>query len=219
MEYDAVIFDCDGLLIDSEIRMVKLWVAALALMGCDIEPEEYASAFLGLGDPIWFNRLEARFPGKLDLAALKAVEATELTVLAGVPAISGMVELVRSVRVPCAVASSSSPARLATTLGDAGYGSLFEGRVFSSEMVAEGKPAPDIFLHAAEQLGFPAAECLVVEDSVHGVAAGKGAGMLVIGFGGGAHMYPVVRDRLKASRNDAFANDATELASLMGLHG
>ncbi len=213
----AVIFDCDGVLIDSEFRMVELWVTELNKLGAGLSHSDYAGNFLGLSDAEYLARIDAHFGREVDREPLYAIERRERAALEGVPAIAGMLELVAQVIVPACVASSSPMDRLQATLGGAGFLPLFEGRLFNSAMVARGKPAPDLFLHAAEQLGVPPFHCVVVEDSVHGVAAAKAASMRVIAFVAGSHMFPPVVEGLRALAPDAMAFSAQELRAQLGL--
>jgi HAD superfamily hydrolase (TIGR01509 family) len=214
---EAVIFDCGGVLIDSEFRMVDLWVAELNRLGAGLSHCDYAGAFLGLSDAEYLSRIDAHFGREVDREPLYAIERQERAALEGVPAIAGMLELVVQLTVPSCVASSSPMDRLHATLGGAGFLPLFEGRLFNSAMVARGKPAPDLFLHAATQLGAQPSRCVVVEDSVHGIAAAKAGGMRVIGFAAGSHMFPPVIERLRALEPDAMAANAAELAKLVSV--
>ena len=109
----------------------------------------------------------------------------------------GVVAAVSRLAGPRCVASSSDRARIALTLELTGLAHLFGDHIFSGTEVAHGKPAPDLFLHAARTMEVAPADCVVIEDSVLGVQAGVAAGMLVIGFTGGAHAYPGFAERLR----------------------
>jgi HAD superfamily hydrolase (TIGR01509 family) len=153
-----VIFDCDGVLVDSEPIAVRIDMAMLA--------EE-------LGHPPpdgWFERAERR---------LRKAFETELRPVAGIQEALGQIDA------PVCVASSSEPANLRFKLELTGLYDRFEGRLFSASEVANGKPDPDLFLHAAARMGVEPACCVVVEDSRHGVAAGRAAGMGVLAYAGG----------------------------------
>lgn len=116
----------------------------------------------------------------------------------GLKPVSGAREFVEAWRqLPNCIASSSSPERLALSFEVLNMAALFEGRVFSASNVARGKPHPDIFLHAAEQLGISPAECIVIEDSVGGVTAARAAGAFVIGFIAAGHIQPGHDARLR----------------------
>jgi HAD superfamily hydrolase (TIGR01509 family) len=113
--------------------------------------------------------------------------------------------------VPKCIASSSSPERLALSLEILNMTPLFEGRVFSASNVARGKPHPDIFLHAAEQLGIAPGDCIVIEDSVGGVTAGRAAGATVIGLTAASHIQPGHDARLKQAGADHVVASFAEL--------
>lgn len=217
-DFEAVIFDCDGVLIDSEIRMTELWVRELNALGCSFTPESYASQMLGLAGAEYLRELRSMPAGRdLALDALLKIQRRQIEVLAGVPPVAGMLAVVEAVGDRRCVASGSSPERLTATLDGAGYSGLFPGRVFSTTVVERGKPAPDIFLYAAQQLGIEPERCVVIEDSPHGVAGAKAAGMRAVGFAGASHMFPAVVERLKGSGIDDFASDAEELRRNLGL--
>jgi HAD superfamily hydrolase (TIGR01509 family) len=114
-------------------------------------------------------------------------------------AIDGVLELLGSLRVPLCVASNSHTNRVRHSLQVTGLLPFFDPHVFSATMVTRGKPAPDLFLFAAEKLAVPAGDCLVVEDSIHGATAARSAGMEVIGFCGGSHCQPGHAERLLAA--------------------
>ncbi len=113
--------------------------------------------------------------------------------------------------VPHCVASSSSPERLALSLEILNMSALFDGRVFSASHVPRGKPHPDIFLHAAERLGLSAGDCIVIEDSVGGVMAGRAAGATVIGFTGGGHVQGGLDLRLRQAGANEVVRSFAEL--------
>jgi HAD superfamily hydrolase (TIGR01509 family) len=118
--------------------------------------------------------------------------------------------------VPNCIASSSSPERLALSLEVLNMTPLFEGRVFSASNVARGKPHPDIFLHAAEQLGVNASDCIVIEDSVGGVTAGRAAGATVIGLTAASHIQPGHDARLRQAGADHVVASFAELDRVIG---
>ena len=127
-------------------------------------------------------------------------------------AVDGAREFVESWRgLPNCIASSSSPERLALSLDVLNMASLFEGRAFSASNVARGKPHPDIFLHAAEQIGIAPADCIVIEDSVGGVTAARAAGATAIGFTGAGHIQPGHEARLRKAGADHVVASFAEL--------
>jgi HAD superfamily hydrolase (TIGR01509 family) len=129
--------------------------------------------------------------------------------LKAVPGAREFIEIWREV--PRCIASSSSPERLVLSLEVLNMTPLFEGRVFSASKVARGKPHPDIFLHAAEQLGIKPADCIVIEDSVGGVTAGRAAGATVIGLTAAGHIQPGHDARLKQAGADHVVASFAEL--------
>ncbi|AHV92082.1 HAD family hydrolase [Bordetella holmesii] len=189
---ELVIFDCDGVLIDSEIIAARAQSQALAAHGIDISPQDAARRFAGIPDhDMWLTlqsessiRLPADFES--DYAAhLAKVFESELRAL---PHAQDLITTLRARGVPYCVASSSTPEKLRKALGLTGLWPLFEPHVFSVSQVRRGKPAPDIFLFAAKQMGVAPECCLVIEDSVPGVTAARAAGMPVLGYTGASHI-------------------------------
>jgi HAD superfamily hydrolase (TIGR01509 family) len=184
-----VIFDCDGVLVDSEMLSAGILMAMMKAEGFPITEESFRSDFLGRSFASAAARAATRFgralPGDFEAryrGALLARMEADLKPMAGVTA------LLQGMRVPFCLATSSSPQRLAVSLRVTGLAERFEGRCFTASEVENGKPAPDLFLHAARRMGADPAACLVVEDSELGVSAGLAAGMTVCHFAGGAHM-------------------------------
>ncbi|MCI9870481.1 HAD family hydrolase [Arthrobacter humicola] len=183
---DLVIFDCDGTLVDSEVLSIKVDQRVLADHGWNLSQEEIVARFMGRTSTHFTRELES-FLGR-DLPPnweLKYQQwyadafEQELTPIAGVE------NALLRILMPTCVASNSRHARLEQTLGLTGLLPRFSGRIFSAEDVRDGKPAPDLFLHAAQTMGVPPKRCLVVEDSRFGVQAARAAGMRVLGYAGG----------------------------------
>jgi HAD superfamily hydrolase (TIGR01509 family) len=187
-QFDLVIFDCDGVLVDSEVLSCRCVAAVLTRHGLPIGAAEVMERFLGRGIAAIADHFRAAtdaelppsFHGELQ-AELTTAFRRDLTVLPHV----------RQALAACAgrycLASSSGPERLAMTLSAAGLEQDFAGRVFTASMVAHAKPAPDVFLLAAREMKARPERTLVIEDSINGVLAGKAAGMTVWGFIGGSH--------------------------------
>ena len=181
-----VIFDCDGVLVDSERLAVRVEAAALAELGWPLSQAEVIERFMGRSQAFMaqaiLDRLGDRLPGdwqdRLDRRYRAAFDA-ELA------PVDGVVEALDRIATPTCVASGGSHEMLRHTLGLTGLYDRFEGRIFSASEVAEGKPAPDLFLHAAARLGAEPAACAVVEDSRYGVEAARAAGMRAFGYTGG----------------------------------
>ena len=194
-----IIFDCDGVLVDSEIISNQVDSDLFATIGYAISPEQMIRRFIGMTKrAIW--EVVARehgvpFPEALFAKANAMIVQRYESDLRPVPGVANAVQAVGAAR---AVASSSELPKLRLALQVTGLLPLFDPAVFSASQVARGKPAPDVFLYAAAQCGSKAEQCIVVEDSPAGVQAGLAAGMRVIGFTGGAHSYPGHDARLLA---------------------
>jgi HAD superfamily hydrolase (TIGR01509 family) len=183
-----VIFDCDGVLVDSEMLSAEVLMALMAEAGLPITPEIFRSDFLGRSFASAAERVLRRFGRPLPEDVPAAYRERLFSRMRGdLRPMEGVFEALDSLDLPFCLATSSSPERLAITLQVTGLAPYFHGRCFTSSDVARGKPAPDLFLHAAACMGVPAAECLVLEDSEMGVRAGRAAGMTVWHFTGGAH--------------------------------
>lgn len=186
---DLVIFDCDGVLIDSEIISARMLVAALAQLGVQIDLAYVGTHFLGRSYPVVMQQIRREFglelPGDFEdqyRARLMQAFDTQLTIM---PHVRGVMDQLAR---PYCIATSSSPKRVEHSLTLVGLQHLLGPRLFTSTMVARGKPAPDLFLHAAQVMGADPARCLVIEDSLMGVKAGLAAGMQVWRFVGGSHL-------------------------------
>jgi HAD superfamily hydrolase (TIGR01509 family) len=184
-----VLFDCDGVLVDSERLVVDIDVAAVTAAGWPVTREQVVETFVGRSDADVVALIEAELghalPAGWDAqwdADYRRVLDEQLEPVPGVRA--ALEEVVARGRRTC-VASSGSHDKMRRTLGRTGLWELFEGRIFSATEVARGKPAPDLFLHAASRMQVDPGRCVVVEDSRYGVAAARSAGMRVVGFAGG----------------------------------
>lgn len=198
MPFDLVIFDCDGVLIDSEMLAVRADVGCLAEEGIVQTEAEILERYTGISIAGMKADLERRFGRKLrddfearHHAQLMALFETDLKPVAGIETV------LAGLAGPICVASSSTPERLRHALGLVGLYDRFHPHVFSATMVARGKPAPDLFLHAAARMGIPPARCVVIEDSSPGVEAAVAAGMIAVGFIGGSHCQPGHAERLR----------------------
>jgi HAD superfamily hydrolase (TIGR01509 family) len=197
----AVIFDCDGVLVDSEVLIHAIELAALAELGMPYESAPFKARFLGMSNPDYYAALDADAMERLGqpirhLMQPKMKERVRKVFDEELQAVPGAGAAVASLRLPRAVASSSGVEALDYKLKKLGLWDVFAPHVYSAEHVARAKPAPDLFLHAATQLQIAPADCLVIEDSVNGVKAGLAAGMTVWGFSGGGHMDEALSARL-----------------------
>lgn len=184
--FDGIIFDCDGVLVDSERIGVHIDRQVLKEVGLDFTVEEVVGTFMGKSDTHFIDTVESLL-GKpapdnwLEEISRRYNEAFEKE-LTPVP---GVVEVLSQLSLPACVASSGTHDKMKFTLGKTGLLSRFENRLFSSTQVSRGKPHPDLFLFAADQMGWKPERCLVVEDSGAGVQAGLAAGMKVAAYAGG----------------------------------
>jgi HAD superfamily hydrolase (TIGR01509 family) len=195
MPYQLIIFDCDGVLVDSERVAIKLESEGLTALGWPLSHEEVIERFVGrssayghaeivakLGTAIaesWSVEFRRRYRAALETEAV---------------AVEGVIEALDQIDTLACVASSSDHEHLRLVLGRTGLYSRFEGRIFSATEVQNGKPAPDLFLHAAASLGVPPSACAVVEDSLPGILAAQAAGMDAYAYLGG--VTPADRLRL-----------------------
>ena len=190
MPFDLVIFDCDGVLIDSEIISAKMLVEELSKLGVTINLDYVATHFLGRSYPTVMKQIRTEFglnlPPEFEdqyRERLMAAFQTDLRIMPHVKDVLAQLDL------PYCVATSSSPKRAETSLQLVGLQALTGPRLFTSTMVERGKPAPDLFLHAMQQMGVAdPARCLVIEDSLNGIRAARAAQMQVWRFTGGSHL-------------------------------
>lgn len=183
-----VIFDCDGVLVDSEPLSLGCLTDGLNRIGVDIDVETVRARFAGTAMPSIMAHVARDYGVHAPDGFVAAVKAETLRAFdEGLDAMPGVAAAVAALTLPFCVASSSDPVRLRHSLGLTGLLPLFEGRIYSATMVPRGKPAPDLFLHAAHAMGSAPEHCLVIEDSVPGVIAARAAGMRVAGFTGGGH--------------------------------
>jgi len=183
---DLVIFDCDGVLVDSERLAIRVDVQVLASLGWPMTEDEVVRRFVGKSDAHMRREIEEhlgrKLPGDWDAGFRDLYLDTFRRELRPV---DGIVEALDGISTPTCVASSGTHDKMRFTLGLTGLWVRFEGRIFSATEVANGKPAPDLFLHAAARMGVEPSACAVVEDSRFGVAAARAAGMRAFGYAGG----------------------------------
>jgi HAD superfamily hydrolase (TIGR01509 family) len=214
-----VVFDCDGVLVDSETLACGVEARALTAFGYPITGEEVARRYAGLSDADMRRAVEREIGRALPpdypercKAALEEAFRRELKPVAGIPEV---IDAVTAADLGRCVASSSAPERLKLALTITGLWEKFAPNVFSAKMVARGKPAPDLFLFAAGRMGVDPAACLVVEDSVPGVQAARAAGMTAVGFAGGGHCGPDHAARLREAGAERVCADARALSDAL----
>lgn len=200
MSVDLVIFDCDGVLVDSEIVSFEAEAEVLAELGISVPVDELIERFVGMSSASAFATLQRECGIRLppDFAARcrqRVLEAFDKKLRP----IAGVAALLEGLTHRRCVASSSEPARIRHALTLTGILRHFDPHIFSAVQVTHGKPAPDLFLFAAAQMGVAPERCIVIEDSVPGVTAARAAGMAVLGFTGGGHCRNGHADRLRAA--------------------
>lgn len=196
-----VIFDCDGVLVDSELLEHGVDAELLGPMGYAASAQELLQRFVGIARTDMyktvFDELGREMPHGLLDEREKRVWQRCHSDLRTVPGVEEALEALR--QQPKCVASSSLPAKLQLKLESTGLTRHFAPHVFSTALVARGKPAPDIYLHAARAVGHATNDCIVVEDSPHGIAGARAAGMRAIGFTGGSHATPALAAELRSA--------------------
>ena len=215
----AVIFDCDGVLVDSEVIAHEIETEILGSIGLHYDRHEFTERFMGMSDPAFFAALEADGQARLGRSIVGEIrsrinEAMRKAVEERLAEVPGALRAVATVRNAKAVASSSTKLRLEFKLKRTGLWDHFAPHIYSAEAVTHAKPAPDLFLHAADALGVQPAQCLVIEDSVNGVFAGRAAGMRVWGFRGGGHMTARLSARLTDAGAERIVADWAEAETL-----
>ncbi|WP_182084262.1 HAD family phosphatase [Aureimonas sp. ME7] len=216
--FDLIVFDCDGVLVDSEVLAGEALRALYRAEGTDVSAELYAS-IVGMKTADALDAIERSTGGRLPperhaelWPATRALFAERLQAMADVT------ELLRRSAAPRCVASSSSPERIRFSLGATGLIEFFErDRLFSGYEVEHGKPAPDLFLLAAGRCGVEPERCLVIEDTRYGIMGAKAAGMTAFGFTGGSHHTPSGADTLREAGADWVATSMEELAARLGI--
>jgi HAD superfamily hydrolase (TIGR01509 family) len=210
----VVIFDCNGVLVDSEPLATQIVSQEFMRAGFRLTPEIVAHYFTGRRPADMFRDVELAAGRKLPAGFAATVAGATLRHFRAELQATKHVALALSwLRGPKCVASSSSYDRIRLSLECTGLIRFFEPNLFSASEVKNGKPAPDLFLHAAAKMRVRPADCVVVEDSVVGVAAGVAAGMTVVGFTGGGHVRGRLADHLRAAGARAVISDMRALKS------
>lgn len=214
----CLIFDCDGVLVESEAIAVEAELAFLSARGVRVERSDYLRRFMGTTKAEWIaaiNRLlidaTGRAPASEEIREL--VERIQRDIVETVEPVQGARELLKSLAGPMCVASSSGLDVLRAKLRRTRLDGYFGDGVFSAEQVGIGKPAPDLFLHAAAGMGVSATDCIVIEDSSNGVIGGKRAGMTVVGLVAATHCPPGHGNVLEAHGADFVAGSFEELGA------
>ena len=207
MAIGLIIFDCDGVIADSEVLSAEVLIDQLADIGIAITMDDVRRDFLGRSFPTVAATIRSRFDRPLPDGFEAAYRARLLdrfqTDLAQTP---GFATMLRGLGLPVCVATSSSPPRVARTLQILGLTDDFGPHVFTASQVEHGKPAPDLFLFAARRMGRRPQDCLVIEDSLPGIQAGISAGMSVLSYRGGSHLRDLPQPDLTVDSFDNWAD-------------
>jgi len=215
--FDLIIFDCDGVLVDSEVISCRAHAETLTRHGYPITPEQVLARFLGVSDREARQAIEAELGRELPGDFESQVKQATLQFYAGdLQAIAHVGAAIAAIGLPKCVASSGTPEKIQHGLTCAGLHDLLAPHIFSASQVKRGKPAPDLFLFAAGQMHAAPERCLVIEDSIPGIAGALAAGMTVLGFHGGSHCRPGYGEKLRAAGAVATFDDMRELPGMIG---
>jgi HAD superfamily hydrolase (TIGR01509 family) len=210
-----VIFDCDGVLVDSERLSHQVLVDMLAERGVALGFDEAVELFIGASVAVGMVKVRELLGGEVPVDFLPDMaRRTKAAFRTGLTVVPGIVELLDALQRPFCVASNGNHAKVNFTLGHTGLLPRFAGRIFTADDVAQPKPAPDLFLHAARTMGAAPRHTTVVEDTPTGISAAKAAGMRAIGY---AAMTPAAR--LHAAGADAVVLTMAEVQALLAADG
>jgi HAD superfamily hydrolase (TIGR01509 family) len=214
--FGLVIFDCDGVLVDSERLAIRVDAAYLERLGWPMAEAEIVERFVGRSDADMRATIEEQLggpiPADIDAEFETLYRETLDTELEAVDGVAEVLEALAAAGMAVCVASSGSHQKIRRSLAKTGLAHHFGDRIFSATDVKRGKPAPDLFLHAAAAMGVEADRCAVVEDSAYGVLAALAAGMTVFAYAGGV----TPAERLRAAGDAAIVlDDMRELAPLL----
>lgn len=214
-----VLFDCDGTLVESETLMHDVRMRRFSALGIPCTARELAVRYNGIRYPAMIADLTARHGVDIGPEVFDAIEQEFMTRCASeLQAVAGAAALLEALRVPFCLASNSPPARLVHMLRSAGLLDHFGARIFSAVDAGAPKPAPDVFLYAAAQMGVPPSECLVVEDSLFGLKAGRAAGMRVATYLGATHQVEELVAPVLAARPDFVLAALPDLLDVLASH-
>ena len=218
-DIELVIFDLDGVLVDSEAVVITIESQMLTDAGYPMTVDEIADTCIGLSYADMKALIEDRFSRPIQDQLFDDIQAAALAAFPNMlEPVAGVADLLASSQLPRCIASSSDLDRIHLSLELTELRTFFPSHtVFSAEMVSRGKPYPDLFLHAAEQMGADPQKCLVDEDSPYGVSAALSAGMHVVGFVGGLHARPSLTTRLNDAGATTVLSTAEELSALLAL--
>jgi len=217
-QFKGVIFDCDGVLVDSEKLALEIELDVLAELGLTFERDDYVLRFMGLSTEAFRAAIEEeslKRLGRSIAAEVRGSERLRQVMIEQLTEVPGALAAIATLKKPKAIASSGSRAGLERKLKQTGLWEHFAPHIYSADHVSRAKPAPDLFLHAAAALGLAPQDCLVLEDSVNGVIGAKAAGMTVWGFLGGGHAHERLGQRLLAAGVERVVKDWQEVGGLL----
>ena len=214
---ELVIFDCDGVLVDSEVTSCRAHAETLTRHGYPITSEQVLTRFLGVSDREARQAIETELGHKLPDDFEQQVKTATLRSYADdLRLIPNIDTAIAGIDLPKCVASSGTPEKIRHGLTCAGLYDLLAPHIFSASQVKRGKPAPDLFLFAAGQMRASPERCVVIEDSIPGITGALAAGMTVLGFYGGSHCRPGYADTLRAAGAALTFDDMRQLPGLIG---
>ena len=215
-QVDLVIFDCDGVLVDSEVISCAAHADTLTRHGYPITADQVFDRFLGRSMRQASLEVEAEMGRSLpdDFHAQVYAEIFRLFAVS-LEATPHIDEALAAIALPVCVASSGPPEKISASLNRVGLWDRFAPHIFSAVQVPNGKPAPDLFLFAADRMNVSPERCLVIEDSVPGITGGRAAGMAVLGFHGASHCRPGYGDDLREAGATATFDDMRKLPGLI----
>ena len=216
LQTDLVIFDCDGVLVDSEVISCRAHSQMLTRHGYPITPDQVLERFLGVSDrearQAIEDEIDRRLPDDFEAQVNQATLQSYADDLRAIPYVG---EAIAAIGLKKCVASSGTPEKIRHGLTCAGLYDLLAPDIFSASQVKRGKPAPDLFLFAAAQMQTVSARCIVIEDSIPGVTGALAAGMTVLGFHGGSHCRPGYADTLRTAGAAMTFDDMRQLPDLI----
>jgi HAD superfamily hydrolase (TIGR01509 family) len=216
LNFDLIIFDCDGVLVDSEVISCRAHAATLTRHGYPITEDQVFDRFLGRSMRQATLEVEAELgrslPDDFHTEVYAEIFQSFATSLQATPHI---VETLAAITLPVCVASSGPPEKISASLNRVGLYDRFAPHIFSAVQVEHGKPAPDLFLFAAGQMNASPERCVVIEDSVSGIAAARAAGMTVLGYHGGSHCRTGHAETLRNAGAAVTFDDMRELTGLI----
>lgn len=217
--FDAIVFDADGVLVDSEVIYHAIELEVLGEIGLTYDGPDYRNRFMGMHERTYVAALDAECREKLGkplptdflprVRSMSRIACDER-----LECVPDAHHAIAASQLPKAVASSSDEPALRRKLAKVGLIEVFDPHVYSADRVAHGKPHPDIFLYAAEKLAVPPERCLAIEDSVNGVKSARAAGMTVWAFTGGGHLDAASGGPLLAAGAERVVGDWREAADL-----